>query len=96
MGSVTDACFIESPLPPRSWVTLGPQYGMKQALSRMKQATMRTAVATLLWQIFSPEQNGAEISEKQPLPQHLAHSFCRAARGRWKAFRMRQAAACAR
>ena len=48
MGSVTDACFIESPLPPRSWVTLGPQYGMKQALSRMKQATMRTAVATLL------------------------------------------------
>ena len=48
MGSVTDACFIESPLPPRRWVTLGPQYGMKQALSRMKQATMRTAMATLL------------------------------------------------
>ena len=49
-------------------------------------ATMRTAVATLLWQIFSPEQNGAEINEKQPLPWQLTHSFCRAARGRWKAF----------
>ena len=96
MGSVTEASFIESPSPPRSWVTLGPQYAWKEALSRMKEATVRTAMATLLWQIFFPEQNGAEISEKQPLPQHLTHSFCRAARGRWKAFRMRQAAVCAR
>ena len=86
MGSVTEASFIQSPSPPRSWVTLGPQYAWKEALSRMKEATVRTAMATLLWQIFFPEQNGAEISEKQPLPQHLTHSFCRAARGRWKAF----------
>ena len=83
MGSVTAASFIESPTPPRSWVTFVRQYGMKEALSLMKEATTRTAMVTLLWQIFFPEQNGAEINEKQPLPQRLPHSFCRAARGRW-------------
>ena len=48
MGSVTAASFIESPTPPRSWVTFVRQYGMKEALSLMKEATTRTAVATLL------------------------------------------------
>ena len=78
MGSVTDASFIESPLPPRSWVTLGPQYAWKEALSRMKEATMRTAMATLLWQIFFPNSNGlarGDLVRARQVPE--AHLECR-------------------
>ena len=65
------------------WVTSGAQYGMKRFSDRAKRVTSVFAVATLPVKIFFRAPDAQPIRENNhPLPSPLAHSVCRAARGR--------------
>ena len=63
---------------PPSWVTLGPQFGMKACAERPKASRIEQSVANFLGQVFFREKTVSQSASNHPLPTRPAHSFCRA------------------